>query len=246
MHIQANQHCHLNHPRFHTTSTVSTFQIVITLWVLGTPEYLAQIISRLLLEPAQSFLLCLLLAMPLLLIHLGHSECVLKTGLLAGVWMELSQLAGVRRCDGTITEVCTRLDLGRVRLHLRLTISMSAHLIQNSKESENLNLNMGSQAIKKVSFSGRLIELLLFNNLLFDLQLLNICRNDMWVFICTFTPFSDKHQRWGLPISNLMLEKYYTNFTCMFGLLPPEGNSNLPCTPPNAKQGVDFPPISQA
>lgn len=128
-----------------------------------TREYLAQMVSRLLLESAQSSLLCLLLTVPLVLICLGPQRVGKGGGgkrrIFVGVRLELSQVAEMS--TGTMVpslKVCTRMGLGRKKGELRVTVSLSPCLIQNSKESENFNLNMESWDILKVSFLGRLLE----------------------------------------------------------------------------------------
>lgn len=68
--IQVTQFGHQTCPlRVHTTSITTIFQIV--LWGPEAPEHLAQMASRLLLEPAQSCLLGLLLILPLVITYLG-------------------------------------------------------------------------------------------------------------------------------------------------------------------------------
>lgn len=84
-----NQFGHQTCPlRAHTTSITTFFQIMH--WRPRAPEYLAQMASRMLLEPAQSCLLCLLLTVPLVIMYLTG-----KLGLFTGMWMELRQEAGV-------------------------------------------------------------------------------------------------------------------------------------------------------
>lgn len=124
-----------------------------------TPEFLAQMVPRLLLEPAQSTLLGLFLIVFLVFICLGpqwmrgEEGYTLRARAYPNGW-------SIHMHGGAVPGSMQQSRAGKTRLTLRLTLSMFPCLMENSKLSEDFNLNM--VFIRKLSFLGRMLEYLLF------------------------------------------------------------------------------------